>query len=186
MKWLSLILISLVLTGASFAQDNKTKKETKEETAQRKKEERKAETDKQFRQTDTLLTGKRFVLEAQFLKNTRGMRIPVTSDLNFIAIDSLSGIIQIGSPQRVGYNGVGGITEEGRILSWKIVKNDKKKNFYITMTIQCKFGVYDIGMNVNCDGYAYANLTGMRYGSLGFEGNLVPREGSTVYKGQSR
>ena len=111
MKWLSLILISLVLTGASFAQDNKTKKETKEETAQRKKEERKAETDKQFRQTDTLLTGKRFVLEAQFLKNTRGMRIPVTSDLNFIAIDSLSGIIQIGSPQRVGYNGVGGRTQ---------------------------------------------------------------------------
>ena len=85
---------------------SKDDKETKEEASQRKKEEKKAKIESQYKLTDSLLKGKKFVLEAQFLKYSNGDRVNVVSTLNFISIDSLSAVIQVGLMQRVGYNGV--------------------------------------------------------------------------------
>jgi hypothetical protein len=175
------------LSGGLFAQEQKTSKDAKKEAVQKKKAKKAAETDSLFRITDSLLTSRKFVLEAQFLKNSKGTRVHVTPDLNFISVDSLAGIIQIGTPQRTGNNGVGGVTEQGRISNWNVTKNDKKKNFFLTMTVQCKFGVYNISVNISYDGYSTATLSGMnKGGTLDFEGNLVSREASSVYKGMHR
>jgi hypothetical protein len=186
MKWFLLLLISLMLSPGLYVQDQKSAKETRKEASQRKKEEKKAQIDKIFKITSDLLEGRRFVLEAQFLKNTWGYRAPVTSNINFISIDSLAGTLQVGSMQRVGYNGVGGITVVGRVTNWKLEKNDKQQNFYLRLTIQGNFGIYDITMSINYDGYSYATITGMSYGSLTYEGNLYAIETSSVFKGQHR
>ncbi|MGA2822788.1 MAG: DUF4251 domain-containing protein [Bacteroidales bacterium] len=177
--------MSLLLSGGLFAQDQKTIKETRKEASQRKKEEKKAKIENQYKITDSLLEERKFVLEAQFLKTSRGERFPVISTLNFIFVDSLSGVIQVGSVQRVGYNGVGGVTVQGRISNWKLEKDEKQKNFYLIFSIQGNIDIYDVNMNIDYAGYAYATLNGINSGKLTFEGNLVSKEETVIFKGQT-
>lgn len=186
MRWICLILISLILSEGIIAQDQKTTKETRKEAAQQKKEKKKAEIERQYKHTDSLLTGRRFILEAQFLINNIGQRVNVITTLNFISIDSLAGVIQVGNPQRVGYNGVGGVTVQGRVINWKLEKDNKRKNFFLTMTIQGNIDIYDVSMTIDCTGYTSATLNGVNTGKLIFEGNLVSRKESSVFKGMSR
>lgn len=186
MRWIYLLLISLFICGSLIAQDKKPVKETKEEISQRKKEEKKAKIENLYKHTDSLLTGRKFVLEAQFMRNNIGARVNVISTLNFIAIDSLSGVIQVGSSQRFGYNGVGGITVQGRVINWKLAKDDKAKDFFLELTIQANVDIYDINMNIDYSGYATATLNGVNTGKLIYEGNLVSLETTSVFKGQAR
>ena len=186
MRWLYLLLISLFLCGGLIAQDKNTKEETKKEISQRKKDEKKAKIEKLYKHTDSLLTSRRFVLEAQFLRNNIGERTNVVTTLNFISIDSLYGVIQVGSVQRFGYNGVGGITVQGRVINWKLEKDEKAKNFFLVLTIQGNVDIYDINMTIDYTGYATATLNGVNTGKLIFEGNLVPLETTSVFKGQTR
>jgi hypothetical protein len=185
MRWICFLLMSLLLSGGLFAQDQKTIKETKKEASQRKKEEKKAKIESQYKLTDSLLKGKKFVLEAQFLKYSSGERVNVVSTLNFISIDSLSAVIQVGSMQRVGYNGVGGVTVQGRISNWKLEKDDKHKNFYLTLSIQGNIDIYEVNMSIDYAGYTYAILNGINTGKLTFEGNLVSKEETVIFKGQT-
>jgi len=186
MRWICFLLMCLFLSGGLFSQDQKTVKETKKEASQRKKEERKVKIENQYKLTDSLLEGKIFVLEAHFLKVSSGERFSVPATLNFVSVDSLSAVIQVGSFQRVGYNGVGGFTVQGRIYNWKFEKNDKGKNFYLTMTIQGNIDIYDVSMSIDYAGYADATLNGINSGKLTFEGNLVSKEASVIFKGQTR
>jgi len=185
MRLINLIFICLFLVSGIFAQEVKTDKELKKEASLKKKEEKKAQIENQYLATGQLLDSKSFVLEAEYLNNRSGNRIPVSSILNFVKVDSIYGIVQIGSPQGIGYNGVGGVTAQGRIANWKLDKNDKRKTFDLYMTLSCNIGVYDIEMSVNYLGYATVSLTGLRSGKLFFEGNLYPKNESSVYKGQS-
>jgi hypothetical protein len=123
------------------------------------------------------------VLEAHFLGNKYGERIPVTSNLNFIIVDSTDAVIQVGSPYGIGYNGVGGITTDGHITRWDLTKNDKKNNFYLRMNVLTNLGAYDISMSINADGYATATISGTRSGHLIYTGNIQPSETSRVYQG---
>ena len=186
MRWICFLLVSLFLSGGLIAQEKNTKKETKKEISQQKKDEKKAKIENLYKHTDSLLTGRRFVLEAQFLRNNRGERVNVISTLNFIAIDSLSGVIQVGSIQHFGYNGVGGVTVQGRITNWKLEKDDKAKNFFLVLTIQGNVDIYDINMNIDYTGYATATLNGINTGKMTYEGDLVSLETTSVFKGQAR
>jgi len=185
MRWICFLLLSLLLSGGLFAQDQKTVKETRKEASQRKKEEKNAKIASQYKLTDSLLRGKKFVLEAHFLKYSNGNRVNVVSTLNFISIDSLSAVIQVGSMQRIGYNGVGGVTVQGRISNWKLEKNDKQKNFYLTLSIQGNVDIYDVSISIDYAGYASATLNGINTGRLTFEGNVVSKEETVIFKGQS-
>jgi hypothetical protein len=186
MRWTCLLLISLFLSGSAFSQEKKAAGETRKEAAQRKKDERNAKIEQQYKQTDILLEGKRFVLEARFLKNRDGERFPVASTLNFVAIDSLSATIQVGSVHRVGYNGVGGFTVQGRITNWKLEKNPKARNFYLILTIQGNIDIYDVNIDIDYAGYATATLNGINSGRLSFEGNVVSTDETRTFKGQTR
>jgi hypothetical protein len=130
-----------------------------------------------------MIENRNFVLEANYLGNQRGNRIVVNSTFNFIRVDSIKAVIQVGSDTRLGYNGVGGITTEGEITGWKLDKNFKKKSFYLSMSVITNLGIYDIRMDVDASGNATAYLSGLQRGQLIYEGNLVPIEESRVYKG---
>jgi hypothetical protein len=184
MHRICLFVICLVFSAGLFSQEQKVPQETKKEASRRKKEEREAKMEKQFRQTDSLLNTRRFVLEAHFLKPGSGDRVPVSSTLNFISVDSLAAMLQIGSFQRVGVNGAGGITEPGKISRWNLEKDDKRKNFYLTMTIRGNYNTYDVSMNIDYAGNSDATLTSIRSGSLMFQGNVVSEKETVIYRGQ--
>ncbi|HZY25079.1 MAG TPA: DUF4251 domain-containing protein, partial [Bacteroidales bacterium] len=106
---IGLLLISL----QASSQDNKPSKE-----------ERKAAKRDQdyynFQVVDTMVQNRSFVLEADYLENQYGIKRPVNSLINFIKLDSLKAVLQTGSSQALGSNGVGGATAEGSISGLKI------------------------------------------------------------------
>jgi len=133
---------------------------------------------------DSLLNTKNFVLEADYLQNGYGVRIPVISDLNFIQVDESNGILQTGSNFRIGYNGVGGVTAVGKIGSWKINKDFKRLSYSLRFSLLTNLGYYDIFMTVTSDNHASATITGLGRGRLTWEGHLETVNNSRVFKGQ--
>lgn len=154
-------------------------------TRQEKKEARAAERLANFHALDSLIEGKNFVLEADFLENQYGNRHPVSSVLNFVRVEPQHVVMQIGSNNYLGYNGLGGITVEGNLERWKIYKNFKRSSIALQFTVTTSMGTYDISMTVNADNSARAVISGYTRGKLIYSGNLVAFNNSNVYKGQS-
>jgi len=157
----------------------------KELTREQKKAQKEAANLAQFKETEKLLNSQSYVLEAKFLSGRSGTRFFVPSSLNFISIDTTSIIIQIGSNTRLGYNGVGGVTITGKIHYYKVEANEKRKTFYVRMSMMGSTGSYDIFMNVNLSGSATATVTGLYPGSVIYDGDLVPLKEARIYKGRS-
>jgi hypothetical protein len=153
-------------------------------TRQERKEVRKAQMDANFYILDSLLNAKSFVLEADFLQNQYGDRIPVVSNLNFIKLDGTSAILQTGNNTGIGYNGVGGVTAEGNIASWELSKDPKKLTYWLRFSLLTQIGQYDIFMTVNSDNHATATISGLGPGKLTWDGHLATVNNSRVFKGQ--
>jgi uncharacterized protein YdeI (BOF family) len=177
-KIVILMILVLAIAVGTFAQDNKESKETK-------KEQKKAVLDGEYAATSAMLDSMQFVLEANMLRDARGNLANVTSNLNFIMVDSSTSVIQIGSNSSLGSNGVGGTTAKGSVSKWKVDKNDKKKSFTVSWTLMSSIGIYDVIIFVSADGTANATLSGITPGRLYFDGTIVPLAKSRVYEGRS-
>jgi len=177
MKKIIAILLVVFSASSLFAQQ--------ETSTLTKKEQREIEIEQQYELTKLMLENKQFVLEADFLQGRFGSRVFVNSTINFIAVDSTEATLQIGSNWRVGPNGVGGVTAQGRITKWELTENEKKNTFHIAMNVMTSIGIYDVRFLIGADGRTSARLTGLRPGQLTFDGDLVPLEESTVFEGQS-
>jgi hypothetical protein len=127
-----------------------------------------------------------FVLEADQLRSKRGEVANVSSMINFIACDSVNGVIQIGSNSYVGYNGVGGITVEGSISNYEYSQDEKSGSYDITYNVKSSTGTYFVRMFVSADGRADATVSSTWPGRVNYVGYIVPPSLSKVYKGTSR
>ena len=152
---------------------------------QERKEVRKAQLAANFYILDSLLNSKGFVLEADYLQNKYGNRVPVVSSLNFIKVDKSNGVLQTGSSSGMGYNSVGGVTAEGSIGTWKIYKDSKKLIYTLHFSLHTNLGHYDIFMTVTADNHASATITGLWPGALTWDGHLKAINNSRVFKGQN-
>jgi len=179
MKKIIVLLIVALTSTAVFAQG------TMQESKMTKDEQRKAKLQQQYLLTKDMLGNKSFVLEADYLQDKYGNRVVVSSNINFVSVDSIEAVIQIGSNYRIGPNGVGGVTAKGKITDWKLTENKKKQTFSLSMTVMTNIGIYDVRFSISPDARATALLTGLRRGQLTFDGDIVPLEESRVYEGQS-
>jgi hypothetical protein len=168
-------LLGIPVTGSSQGQ---------KPSRQDRKEARKAQMVANFYTLDTLLNARNFVLEADFLQDRNGVRIPVPSNLNFIKVNNKDGVLQTGSNYSMGYNGVGGVTAEGSIGSWEITKDPKRLSYSVHFSMITNVGNYDIFMTVNAENHAVATITGLGPGRLTWEGHLEMSYNSRVFKGQ--
>ena len=149
-----------------------------------KKEIREAEREKEYRSVLRLVNSRRFVLEADYIYNQYGDRIPVSPTINFIMLDSAQIVMQYGSGTGIGANGVGGATAAGRVTRWELHANDRKQTIDIRISAHTPIGSYDIYLYADGSGRATARITGLRPGQLNYDGRLVPLQMSKVYKGQ--
>jgi hypothetical protein len=149
------------------------------------KEARKAQRAANFFILDSLLNSKMFVLEADYLRDASGYRIPVVSLLNFVKVNRENGILQTGSNSGTGYNSVGGVTAEGNVSGWKIFKDFKKQTYRLQFSLMTNIGHYDVSMVIMSDSRAMATITGLGPGKLTWEGHLMTLNNSRVFKGQN-
>ena len=182
MKTFSIIILCLFLANGSFAQ-NSTK--DKQVTKEAKKALQDTIDNIEYQLTKNMIDSMGFVLEANYMANRTGVRVPVASNLNFIKIDSSYVAIQTGNNTSMGSNGVGGVTAEGSVSQWKVSKDDKHRTFYITMEVRTNIGMYTVFMNVTSSGRATARLSGLWPGQLVWDGQLVSIGRSRTFKGRS-
>lgn len=181
MKTIFIMIVALILANTLSAQEN-----TPQDQVTKSKKEKKAEKEslqtKQSEELYTMLNGKKFVLEADYLVTDKSDRISVTSNLNFIMVDSNVAIIQVGKNVGVGGNGVGGTTAKGTITSWQIDKNEKKKSLNVRMSINTTIGFFSVSMYIPSNNTATATITPI---GIDLVGKLVPLDKSIVYEGWS-
>ena len=159
---LVLMVISAITVNAQ------EKKLTKEE----KKAKRKQEIEASFMSLDSLLQSRRFVLVAEFLQLRTGERVNVNSQINFVKVNIDKATLQVGGGSGMGYNGLGGVTAEGEISSWKLEKTEKNHSFTLRFSISSIVGHYDILIVIPAQNYASATVTGLGPGTMTCVGHL--------------
>lgn len=187
MKSLMSFLLAFVLVLGAFSQEETqqlSKKELKRLQKEQKKADQAAEADRMGELTKFMVEQHQFVLEADFLSDKYGQRVPVTPTINFVLIDSLVGTVQFGNAMALGYNGVGGVTVDGRVTKYEYSVIGKKKDSYsIRLILMSSIGTYDITLLINSQGYGDAQIRGNWSGQLNYHGKLIPLTLSRVYKG---
>lgn len=187
MKTIVSLIISFVFVLGAYSQEEVqqlSKKELKKLQKEQKKADQAAEAERMAEVTKFMVEQQQFVLEADYLSDKYGQRAPVTTTINFVLVDSVVGTVQFGSAQAVGYNGVGGVTVDGRITTYEYTTIGKNEDSYsIRLIFMSSIGTYDITLMVNSSGNADAQVRGNWSGQLNYHGRLVPLTTSRVYKG---
>ena len=124
------------------------------------------------------------MIEADYLQDQNGSPVPVNSVLNYILVDSVRVVLQTGSNFRSGYNGVGGVTAQGNIQNYKVVKDPKNLSYNVSFSVMTNVGIFDVSMNISANTNATAIITGLSRGSLTWKGYIQNLYKSDVYKGQ--
>jgi hypothetical protein len=161
----------------SKAQDVKLSKQEKKDLEQ-------TELYANYHAIDTLIERKTFVIEADYLQDLTGNRVFVNSVLNYILVDSVKAVLQTGSNYRSGYNGVGGVTAQGNIQNYKVVKDPKNLRYNVSFTVMTNVGIYDVTMDISANTNASATISGLSHGRLTWYGRFQNLYRSNVYKGQ--
>ncbi|NJK87523.1 MAG: DUF4251 domain-containing protein [Bacteroidales bacterium] len=137
-------------------------------------------------QTKKLIDSRRFILEANQLSGKTGFMFDVNPSLNFVSIDSSHCVIQLGSNSGLGYNGVGGITTEGKISKMTVLENKKGDSFTINLYTSTPIGSFDIVFFIDAEGTAQADVSqSTTGGSATYYGNIIPLDQARVFKGRS-
>lgn len=174
------VLMSVVLNAQELSE-----KEQKKLYRQFRKEQKAEEAEQKALTVDWMVRTSRFVLEADQLRDRRGNTNQVLSMVNFIAVDTTEGVIQVGSNDYVGLNGVGGITVEGPVSDYHFTLRAKSGTYNVSYILRTSLGTYNVQMNVFSDGRAEATIGSSWPEKLTYIGNLVPPLSSRVYKGTS-
>lgn len=179
------IIIVMLMALPLFSQEL-SRKEQRQLERELKKEQKAEAAAQQAAFVDAMVQYQRFVLEANTLRDKYGNMVHVSSNINFIAADSLSGVIQVGSNSYIGANGVGGVTVEGSISNYEYTRNERSGTYTISYFLQTPLGSYDVRMTAFSDGRADADISSTTWGGrLRYSGYLVPPGISRVYKGMS-
>ncbi|MEN7547073.1 DUF4251 domain-containing protein [Rapidithrix thailandica] len=153
-----------------------TKREAKEQK-QKEMQERKQEMLEMLRQ-------KKFALEAHTLYDRYSNSYPMNSATNFISVDSANAVIQFAFDGIVGWNGIGGVTLEGRVNHIEI--KELKNSIAVDLRISgASSGFLTIGMSVMPNGNATSTVRGSFGGRFSFKGQVVSLDKSRVYKGST-
>ena len=182
-----LFIISPVLLFSQEEYSSLSKKELRQLIKEKHRAEKEAIDKQQGKIISLMIEYQRFVLEADYISGRSGSRISVNSTINFVIIDSTAATLQLGSPWGLGINGVGGITVNGNVTKYEVIKKENKRgvSYNVILFIMSSRGAYDIQMWVSQSGRADATVRGNYSGQLTYSGKLVPLSQSKIFKGHS-
>ena len=173
--WILLFTMNIVI-----AQDNK--KLSRKEKKALKKEEQIA----QNKAILALLESKQWVIEAHTVFDRYNQSYQINPTINFVGVRNEEGALQLGFDGLIGWNGVGGVTIDGKITRYEIKQVKERANPSINIRFQGR-GVSSatINVSVNSSGQATAKVNGDFGDRITFTGMIKSLEESVVYKGQS-
>lgn len=181
MKLIVLCLcILLININVSIAQQDK--KLSKKE----KKELRKQQQIEQNRIIIELLYSKNWVIEAHTVYDRYSQSYQLNPTINFVGVKDEEGALQLGFDGLIGWNGVGGVTVDGKVTKYEVKEGNGKSGPTLNLRFQGRgIGSAIINVTVNSSGQATARVNGDFGDRITFAGTIKPLEESAVYKGQS-
>ena len=133
------------------------------------------------------LTGKFFVLEADRVILRNGQTVYVSSGINFVSVKNDKAVVQISfDASASGQNGVGGITVEGSVSSYKM-KEDKKGDTFLSFDVlgAAISARVDISLMPETNRASVTVSPNLNSNRVTLTGVLKPAEKSSVFKGLS-
>ena len=129
---------------------------------------------------------KSFVLEANTVYSKKGRSFQMNSTTNFVKLKDGVGVVQLAFNQIVGWNGLGGITLDGKVKNYKINKGDGTKMPSVQFDMNGSLGWATVRINVSSNGNARATVdAGMSGDRVSFSGILLPSSKSSIYQGST-
>lgn len=166
--------------SSSLAQEQKklSKKEKKELKARQLEEQKQAIVD--------LLESKSWVIEAHTVYDRYNQSYQLNPTINFVGVKNDEGALQLGFNGLIGWNGVGGVTIDGKVTRYEVKDEKKDKTPTVVLRFQGRgIGSATINVAVNTSGQATARVSGDFGERISFSGLIKSLEESVVYKGQS-
>jgi len=133
-----------------------------------------------------LLHSKQWVIEANTVFDRYNQSYQISPTINFVGVKDDLGALQLGFDGLIGWNGVGGVTIDGKITKYEIKEGKEKSNPTINIRFQGRgMSSASINVTVNSSGQATARVNGDFGERITFQGTIRSLEESIVYKGQS-
>ena len=171
------IIVIIAITSLSLVSCGPAKPLTPEEQAV---------LDSKIKLYTELFEQKSFVIEANTVYSKKGRSFQMNSSINFVKLNEGTGVLQLAFNQIVGWNGVGGITLDGKVRNYKINKGDGSKMPSVQFDMNGTLGWGTVRISVNSSGNARATVDGGTSGDrITFSGQLVPLKESGTYQGQT-
>jgi len=125
-----------------------------------------------------------FMLAANNLSNKYGSNWYVNPNTNFVLMDSTLGVIQYALPfsQNFGYNGLGGLTFDGRITSYQIRDRGVGKGVALIINLFGSIPV-DLFFDISDSGWTNITISGIHGGKLRMRGKLQELNSSDYFQG---
>ena len=127
---------------------------------------------------------KSFVLEASTVYSKKGRSFQMNSTTNFVKLEEGVGVVQLAFNHIVGWNGVGGVTLDGKVRNYKINKGDGTKMPSVQFDMNGSLGWATVRIDVSSNGNTRATVdAGMSGDRVSFSGILLPSNESRTYQG---
>ena len=147
-----------------------------------KKEQKAAKAQQMAETISSMIQNQCFVLEASFVKSGTGKSFQSSPTLNYIAVDSLTGVCRLGSNSISGANSTGPRLIEGNISNYQFTRHKKNGRYDVSFDLRGTTS-YEISMTVYPNGNARANVhTHISGSNINYSGKLVPPLLSRAYK----
>ena len=160
-----------------------------EKTKLSRKEKKELKKQQQAEQKKVLLElihSKMWVIEAHTVFDRYNQSYQLNPTINFVGIKEEEGALQLGFDGLIGWNGVGGVTLDGKVTKYEVKEGKGDAMPSVSIRFQGRgVGSAIINVSLNSSGQATARVNGDFGERITFSGMIKPLDESNVYKGQS-
>jgi hypothetical protein len=182
---LILFSVSVILAAYGQVENLDTKNLTKEEKKalrKTKKEEGKRKREENLVKFEEYAEMREWVVETHMVFDKQGQSYQMDPTINFVGVNKEETTVQLSFNGILGWNGVGGVTLDGKIGKYEY--NRDNKTVMITMSAMgSSLGIVDIFLTISGDGNGRATVSGNWGERITFQGRFVSLAESSVYKG---
>ena len=181
---LTIVFVSGLGVSHSFGQTD-SKEQKKQDKAEKKRIKEEAEM-ADWNESKALAASKRFVFSANEAFTNDGS-FGLDPKINFLSIIEEKGVFQFAlDGVIIGGNGVGGITVEGDIDTYKVSADNTKKPVRVDLSLRPTSlgtsGIWNVSIIFYSEGYGEVTLT---TNGIRLKGNIVKPEQARNYQGTS-
>ena len=129
---------------------------------------------------------KTWVIETHTIYDREGMSYPVNPSINFVGVVEEMMVVQLSFLDIPGWNGVGGITMEGKVSDYAVKGKEGKPITINARGAGAVLGTVDLQISINSSGQASCTIRTATDGTrITFAGQYVNAAESTVYQGST-